>query len=728
MPSSSDGYYRDKSERSSKNNPYQPYIPRPPKKSTASLLSEKSENMSSYSVSGTNGRCDDDLTSSKRRTYDSNTSESSHYTSSTSCASSSSGNETLPPISSLPKIGRVFKEPNAKNESDQDRLNNLRLENTKYEADLQRLRELCASLDDKIIKIKSKVHGNSLLTSKEYTENLKLLTDSKRRLADVEKRKSDNQYSIDRIQASLNGDTSVSSSTSSQKPRKPTPLTIDSVRFVINEMASYDQPEAEDPPLFEFFDSNDHWCTQCDSISPTIEEYLAHLHTEEHINRTPEDRDRPWPIKRRPQFSPDPDRPMHPMLGSQFLVPCKAFYCSICKMFLGDNEVATEHLLSVRHNKLVQTFESSRPEYKKVFEQDRSAALARRDAEERRKKRIAEEKAIEEQKKLEAAMMEEQAKRSKEAAEKARKEELQRKAEQEAERLKRMEMEKQTLFNAKALKKPRPPSTQKVRDAVSLISKSTSLIEPKDSHKRKRSKSDLTSVDSTVSSSSSKSKGKKKFKPEETVALQDCYVLISIEDQTVALSYVEDAKYFQCGNHVHKFNEEEKTWSQETVDNEGHDDTLLGALDDQTATDDEAYVTNPDPMLASSLHDQILNALDTVVKSSGNTYAARAGDSSGVTENGSSSLYSRETSTAEEANDERPSTPNKQSIGSTVFDSSPCSIITGTDVILSKQCSIDGTSLLSGACSEEPNDPTDDCDNLNIEIPQLNLDVLANDE
>lgn len=710
MPSSSDGYHHSGERTYSKQSPYQPYVPKPVKKSTIDSNSyrERNDNMTSYSLVTANGRTDDD--SYKRRLHDSNASESSKHTSSTS----NSNEESLPAISSLPKIGRIQRDFNAKQESDEDRITSLRLENTKLDDNIERLKELVARCENKDIEIRSKVHGTSLVTSSKYTENLKLLTDTRRRLAALEKQRSDNQYSIDRLQTSLHGESSLtttSSSCSSNSTKKST-VSIDSVKFVTNELKNVDQPEVDDIPSVEFFDIPDHWCSQCDSFSPSIEEFLQHLQTQEHYERVPGDRERPWPMKTRPSEY-DPDRKLFPMLGSQFLVPCKAFFCSICKMFLGDNEVATEHMFSLHHNKIAKSVESSRPEYKKLFDQDKAAALARRDAEERKKKRMAEEKAIEEQKKQDAAQQEELAKQAKEAAEKSRKEEAQRKAErEEAERARRFEAEKQTIASARVLSKVSKPTRPSCAKSLLQRSSPVASSETKESNKRKRSKIS----DAETSEMSVKGKGKKKLKSDEVV-LKDCYVLISFEDQSIANELLEEAKYFKCAQHIHKFNEEDETWSKEVDPSQENDDMLLAALDDQNATDDETYV-NPDPMLVSSLHDQILNALDKVVKSK-NTQSSH--DVSSTTDNGS--FYSRETATTE-----RPSTPSKQAIGSNVFDSSPCSIITGADVILSKQCSIDGASILSTGCSEEQIE-TEDCEmNLNIEIPQLNLDVLANDE
>lgn len=125
----------------------------------------------------------------------------------------------------------------------------------------------------------------------------------------------------------------------------------------------------------------------------------------------------PWPITRRTQNF-DPDRQMAAFKGAQFMIPCKAYYCAICKVFCGDKEAAEEHLFSTNHNRLHTRFLISKPEYDHIHNKDKASARAKAAASIRAKKREAEEKKRREEEEIRKREEDERRKREREVREK----------------------------------------------------------------------------------------------------------------------------------------------------------------------------------------------------------------------------------------------------------------------------------------------------------------------
>lgn len=110
---------------------------------------------------------------------------------------------------------------------------------------------------------------------------------------------------------------------------------------------------------------------------------------------------------------------MAALKGTQFILPCKAFFCALCKCFCGDREAGEEHLFSSSHNRLHTKFLISKPEYDHIHNKDKATARAKAQATARVRKREVEEKRRQEEEKRkrgveEKKRQEEEEKRKKE--------------------------------------------------------------------------------------------------------------------------------------------------------------------------------------------------------------------------------------------------------------------------------------------------------------------------
>jgi hypothetical protein len=103
------------------------------------------------------------------------------------------------------------------------------------------------------------------------------------------------------------------------------------------------------------FDPELHWCKNCQVFPKTAKDYLAHLHSEQHIAKSAKNTsDAPWreSFQKANGASSYPDAPTKraPIRGLQFFVQSTAWFCKLCDVFMGDMWCASLHLKSELHN------------------------------------------------------------------------------------------------------------------------------------------------------------------------------------------------------------------------------------------------------------------------------------------------------------------------------------------------------------------------------------------
>lgn len=102
---------------------------------------------------------------------------------------------------------------------------------------------------------------------------------------------------------------------------------------------------------YEFFDPGGHWCKVCNTESGSIYSVLQHLHGKKH-QQAMNPYDRPWvpkTMKSPVKHAKNEHLAVLPVKGQEFLVPCKAFYCTLCKEFAGDEACADFHIKTDSH-------------------------------------------------------------------------------------------------------------------------------------------------------------------------------------------------------------------------------------------------------------------------------------------------------------------------------------------------------------------------------------------
>lgn len=115
------------------------------------------------------------------------------------------------------------------------------------------------------------------------------------------------------------------------------------------------------------YDPEVHWCKTCQVFPKTAEDYLVHLHTKEHAEKTASKSlaNAPW----RESFQKTNDVPNYPdaptkqisIQGLQFFEPATAWFCKLCEMFVGDTWCASIHWKSQLHTeKYAVSFIASR--------------------------------------------------------------------------------------------------------------------------------------------------------------------------------------------------------------------------------------------------------------------------------------------------------------------------------------------------------------------------------
>ncbi|XP_014274185.1 zinc finger matrin-type protein CG9776 isoform X2 [Halyomorpha halys] len=106
-----------------------------------------------------------------------------------------------------------------------------------------------------------------------------------------------------------------------------------------------------------YYDPGLHWCPECNIFPKTVSEYLDHLHSSQHKQNTKlKSEDYPWHmgqnLEEKTPLLANKDCPPKriPIRGVQFLIPATAWFCSMCKVWLGDIHCATKHIQSNSHS------------------------------------------------------------------------------------------------------------------------------------------------------------------------------------------------------------------------------------------------------------------------------------------------------------------------------------------------------------------------------------------
>lgn len=126
--------------------------------------------------------------------------------------------------------------------------------------------------------------------------------------------------------------------------------------FRLSVKAELDEDGKPKPQFnFVYYDPELHWCSTCDIFPKTAKEYLNHLHSEQHrakLSSSASAQEYPWREKLSAEDnSTRPGLPSKriPIRGLQFFVPATAWFCKICKHWMGDLHCASVHLKSKLH-------------------------------------------------------------------------------------------------------------------------------------------------------------------------------------------------------------------------------------------------------------------------------------------------------------------------------------------------------------------------------------------
>lgn len=112
---------------------------------------------------------------------------------------------------------------------------------------------------------------------------------------------------------------------------------------------------------YYFTDRGCHWCKGCKDVYENIHDYIAHLQTYKHKQTMPVDL-KPW----KDGFQPNEGKIVNKkavqisLPGTEFLIPSQAFYCQICRIFLGDVSCAIDHFRCESHFTKYQVTHGSR--------------------------------------------------------------------------------------------------------------------------------------------------------------------------------------------------------------------------------------------------------------------------------------------------------------------------------------------------------------------------------
>lgn len=139
--------------------------------------------------------------------------------------------------------------------------------------------------------------------------------------------------------------------------------------------------------LYQYVDSEQHWCSLCDVVFGKVVDYIAHLHSSEHAARLQSTGVPSTPWHKKPlheEVAPGEDankeaKETHrvPFEGVGCIMPVQAFFCEVCLIFMGDAHCVQIHLRSTEHNDNFLKRCSERPDWAMAQAVDRGNALRR---------------------------------------------------------------------------------------------------------------------------------------------------------------------------------------------------------------------------------------------------------------------------------------------------------------------------------------------------------------
>ncbi|KAG5831616.1 hypothetical protein ANANG_G00305590 [Anguilla anguilla] len=129
--------------------------------------------------------------------------------------------------------------------------------------------------------------------------------------------------------------------------------------------------------LYEYYDSGNHWCKNCNTVCGSMFDFFTHLHSKSH-RKTLDPYDRPWaPNSSGKEKKRTPgEKIVRPAKGCEFLVPVMGFYCQLCEEFFGDQICAEEHVTCHKHNGKYKRRMDEYPLYEQRRNLDRQAGLS----------------------------------------------------------------------------------------------------------------------------------------------------------------------------------------------------------------------------------------------------------------------------------------------------------------------------------------------------------------
>ncbi|KAJ8359571.1 hypothetical protein SKAU_G00160960 [Synaphobranchus kaupii] len=129
--------------------------------------------------------------------------------------------------------------------------------------------------------------------------------------------------------------------------------------------------------LYEYYDSGNHWCKNCNTVCGSMFDFFTHLHSKSH-KKTRDPYDRPWASNsssKEKKRTPG-EKIVRPAKGSEFLVPVIGFYCQLCEEFFGDQICAEDHVTCHKHNEKYKKRIDEHPMYEQRRNLDRQAGLS----------------------------------------------------------------------------------------------------------------------------------------------------------------------------------------------------------------------------------------------------------------------------------------------------------------------------------------------------------------
>ncbi|CRK90048.1 CLUMA_CG003771, isoform A [Clunio marinus] len=131
---------------------------------------------------------------------------------------------------------------------------------------------------------------------------------------------------------------------------------------------------------FIVYDPELHWCKPCQAFPKTAKDYLIHLHTKEHAEKSAKNpATAPWresfqKLNEVPSY-PDAPTKRTPLRGLQFFEPATAWFCKLCEVFMGDTYCASLHLKSELHTEKYTIFIEKEPKFEERWLEARKRAL-----------------------------------------------------------------------------------------------------------------------------------------------------------------------------------------------------------------------------------------------------------------------------------------------------------------------------------------------------------------